>query len=238
MIIATRITLGLGLVAGVACTSVLAWRGLVRHEVPPSAAQVVPSEEEEMYEEHNLDPEAPEPRTTIGVVGLDWMPSGYVREVSEDRTRDLAQFLDAWTANDFAPAPRIEYARGVVFAHSTEDRGDDGPTPRSASAESSHVCGTQATWMRAALRATLVHRELVCENNVCSYDGMEYAPHGYLVFRAVTIDGEPTWALDAWVEVYDAGLSSEVATKNVADVARAMKRLREATCAGEPAGAY
>jgi hypothetical protein len=162
------------------------------------------------------------------------MPAGYVHAA---KTAQLVEYLNAWLA-DTGRAPRIDYRGGVVFAESAEDRGDDGPYPRSAALEALHVCGTQATWLRRTLRDDMKHAEVVCADNVCAFGGMEYQPRGFAVFHEATIDGEPAWVLDAWASVFYATLADQIRAKNFADVAAAMTRLRGATCAGEPAGAY
>jgi hypothetical protein len=177
------------------------------------------------------------PSAILDKLDLAWLPKGYVRDAGADKTQGLAQLVEAWAASD-SDEPRIEYRKGVVFARSTEDRGDDGPYPRSAAPQGQRVCGDASVWLRTALRERLANDVLTCDRNVCMYGGSEYAPDGYLVFRPVTIDGEPTWALDAWVEVYRAALGPETADRNQAEVVRALKAQVGTSCAGEPAGAY
>ena len=177
------------------------------------------------------------PSAILDKLDLAWLPKGYVRDVGHDKTAILAQLVQMWAASDY-DEPRIEYRKGVVFARSTEDRGDDGPYPRSAGPQGQRVCGDASVWLRTALRERLANDVLTCDRNVCMYGGSEYAPDGYLVFRPVEIDGEPTWALDAWVEVYRAALGPETADRNQAEVVRALKAQVGTSCAGEPAGAY
>jgi hypothetical protein len=184
-------------------------------------------------------PTAPEPAdepppVTAGDAETTWMPAGYVHPA---HTTELVAYLNAWLA-DTGRAPRIDYRGGVLFAESAEDRGDDGPYPRSAEREAMHVCGTQATWLRHTLYDAMKHAEVVCANNVCAFGGMEYQPRGFAVFHETTYDGEPAWVLDAWVSVFYATLADQIRAKNFADVAAAMTRLRGASCTGEPAGAY
>ena len=177
------------------------------------------------------------PSATIAALDLAWFPGEYLLDVGHERTAELAQLVEAWAAND-SQEPRIEYRRGVVFARSTEDRGDDGPYPKSAGPQGRRVCGDASVWLRSALRERLANEELTCDRNVCSYGGAEYAPDGYVVFRPVTIDGEATWALDAWVETYAAALPPKMAHDNEEEVIGALDRLASTRCAGEPVGAY
>ena len=174
-----------------------------------------------------------------GKVDLAWLPKSYIRDVTPDQTRELADVVNGWLADDQAPA--IEYRRGVVRVHSDEDRGDEPPYPRSAAASGERVCGEPAIWMRDALRQRLQSMgpgDLTCSHNVCSYGGAEYAPSGYLFFHATTYMDEQIWVLDAWVEVYSAALSEDIVEKNDADVVRLMKRAASTSCSGEPAGMY
>jgi len=198
------------------------------------------AEDTEGNEGNEAGDEAPGPEApsaTIDKLDLAWLPKGYVRDVSHDKTAILAQLVEMWAASDY-DEPKIEYRKGVVFARSTEDRGDDGPYPRSAGPQGQRVCGEASVWLRTALRERLANEMLTCDRNVCSYGGSEYAPDGYLVFRPVDVEGEPTWALDAWVEVYRAALSPATADRNQAEVVRALKTQTGTGCAGEPTGAY
>jgi hypothetical protein len=204
----------------------------------PAVQPAAPAPEDDAGDDLSAEAPGPDaPCATIDKLELAWMPKGYVRDVGAEKTTALAQLVEAWAASD-SQEPRIEYRRGVVFARSDEDRGDDGPYPRSAQAQGQRVCGDASVWMRAALRERIANAVLTCDRNVCSYGGMEYAPDGYLVFREVTIDGETTWALDAWVEMYRAALPAAAADRNRAQVVSAMKRLATTACGGEPAGAY
>lgn len=60
----------------------------------------------------------------------------------------------------------------------------------------------------------------------------------YLVFRPVTYNDEPAWALDARVEVYRAALSEQNAERNQGEVVRALRHQLSTSCAGDPAGYY
>ena len=207
---------------------------------PPSPAA---TNEPQQLPDSGQDPEEGEapgpdaPSATIADVDLAWLPKGYVRDVGHDKTAELAQLVEAWASSD-SEEPRIEYRKGVVFARSEEDRGDEGPTPRSAQVQDQRVCGEASVWLRDSLRRRLANETLTCDRNVCSYGGGEYAPDGYLVFHEVDMDGEPQWALDAWIELYRAGINPDIAHQNEADVVRALRHERTTSCAGEPAGAY
>ncbi|MBK7072339.1 MAG: hypothetical protein IPH44_08535 [Myxococcales bacterium] len=149
----------------------------------------------------------------------------------------LRAMVGAWLADARTPGPGIEHRRGVVHIDSEEDRGDEPPYPRSAEPEATRVCGSATGWLRTYLREALAWQAdaLVCDGNVCCYDGMEYAPSGYVVFHHGPGDDAP-WTLDAWVEVYDAGLGPEYVDANLRFVSRAIRRLAHGRCAGEPAG--
>jgi hypothetical protein len=174
-----------------------------------------------------------------GDVATGWIPRSYLRDVTPDEASTLTTLVNGWLAGD--EAPRIEYRRGVVRVRSDEDRGDEPPYPRSAFASGERICGEPSTWMREALRdrlRLLAPGDLTCSQNVCSYRGQEYAPTGYLIFHSTTYLDEPTWVLDAWVEVYQAALVDRVAAKNATDVVRLLKRVAPTSCPGEPAGMY
>jgi hypothetical protein len=140
--------------------------------------------------------------------------------------------------------PSVDYRRGVVYVESEEDRGDDGPYPRSAGPEAMRVCGSAAGWLRGDLQARLSRKTisdgggLKCQENVCCYTGeMEYAPSGLVVFRAPEPDADPyRWKLDAWVSFYSTGMGPEYAEANTRHVPTSLRRLAGGTCAGEPAG--
>jgi hypothetical protein len=172
----------------------------------------------------------------VGDVDVTRLPAPYARQLTPAQTSNLTAFVNGWLTGGQAPA--IEYRRGVVRVHSDEDRGDNPPYPRSASASGERICGEPAVWLRDALRARLPRLGLTCSQNVCSYGGAEYAPTGYVFFRPVTIDDQQLWALDAWVEISEAALPTEVSLMNRAEVVRLMKRVASTSCAGEPAGAY
>ena len=148
----------------------------------------------------------------------------------------LARFLGKWGSDPTEPGPAIEYRRGVVFAESEEDRGDDGPYPRSAGPEAIHACGTQAFWLLSALRESLRYTELYCTATSCTFGGMEYAPSGELKFHHAVKDGRDTWVLESWSQAYVSALNPEIAAENTRFVNAAVKRLSKARCPGEPAG--
>lgn len=149
----------------------------------------------------------------------------------------LRVLVGAWLSDERAAGPGIEHRRGVVHIESEEDRGDEGPYPRSAAPEAARVCGSATGWLRTYLREALAWQAdaLVCDGNVCCYDGMEYAPSGYVVFHHGPGDDAP-WTLDAWVEVYTAALGPDYADANLRFVRRAIRRLARGDCAGEPPG--
>lgn len=176
---------------------------------------------------------------TAGTCDTSWLPAGYRQPTKPAQAAALRASVKTWIEDNGYIA--LEYRRGIVFAHSDEDRGDDGPYPSSADAEGLRVCGSAAEWLRESVRRTAqfaARNELTCDGNVCCYPGMEYAPEGLLVFHQVTRpdDNAEQWALTAWTEIYAAALSAEVVATNTAYVAGALKRLAKTTCAGEPPG--
>jgi hypothetical protein len=183
----------------------------------------------------------PEPRIAVtrGQGDLqDPLPAAYHHALTNDEADDLVKFVNTWvtqTPSRPESPPSIEYRRGVVFVESAEDRGDDGPYPRSAGPEAQRACGTTSTWLRSALRETLAFRDdIECFGNICTYPGMEYAPTGYLAFRPIVRDGNREWVLEAWVQAYLlAGPDVDFDF-----VPRALGRLATTSCAGEPAGYY
>jgi hypothetical protein len=183
-------------------------------------------------------------KVAVADIDLAWMPKSFVIatkrtpempdfDMQLERTSELAAFVDSWIAGTGQP-PRIAYRRGVVFAESAEDRGGEGPYPRSAGVESMRVCGTASTWLRGELRAEMENQDVECHQNVCAFGGMEYRPRGYAVFHWQ--NGE--WYLDAWANVFSAALPLETTERNYRDTAAAMKRVATTGCPGEPAGAY
>jgi len=148
---------------------------------------------------------------------------------------ELANEVEAWLANDDGRIA-IEARTGVLFIESAEDRGDDGPYPRSAAPEAQRVCGSAATWLRAYLRTELRRKDLTCGHTECSYPGMEYAPSGRVGFRRAERDGATVWVLEEWTQSYDAGLAPSIAEDNDRFVTASLRRLAGTRCAGEPAG--
>jgi hypothetical protein len=182
--------------------------------------------------------EPPEPPAAVAgeISELAWVP-GVDSKLSTDDAAELVDFVDSWIRGDGLD-PAIEYRKGVVFAESREDRGDDGPPPRSAEPEAYRLCGTQSVWMRQSLKAAVENNPLTCSRNVCWYGGSEYTPSGYLLFhRYKTVDDQQTWALDAWIQLYDAALPPTTVHHNENDILELIERLPK-TCKGEPLGAY
>lgn len=250
MLLHTRVTLASLFAGSAVLSTILAWHAqhpvatqLVVAPMPivqtvPAPAPPPPTTRDELETETVDEPPGPQaPIASVGPLELGWMPEGYVRDVGPDKTESLAQAIVAWATTD-SQQPRIEYRKGVVFARSTEDRGDDGPYPRSAGPRGDRVCGEASVWLRQALRQRLEDEVLTCDRNVCSYGGMEYAPDGYLVFREIDLGGGPEWALDAWVETYRAALDPATAARNQAEVVHALRHELTTSCAGEPTGAY
>ena len=251
----TRVSPASLFAAAAVLSTVLAWHaqrelaGRPAAAPPPSAAPVVASEEPQQiqdsaaYREDGGEDHADEepgpgaPGAILDHLELGWMPKGYVRSADHDTTMMLANVVESWAADD-SNEPRIEYRKGVVFVRSAEDRGDDGPYPRSAAPQDTRVCGEASTWLRAALQKRLANEVVTCDRNVCSYSGSEYAPDGYLVFREIETDEETHWVLEAWVEIYRAGLSPDDAARNRADVVRALRHEQSTSCPGEPDGTY
>jgi hypothetical protein len=188
----------------------------------------------------------PPPRVAVkrgqGDDQTSWLPAAYHHALSDDEAEDLVQFVNTWVTSTDArpePPPSVEYRRGVVFVESTEDRGDDGPYPRSAGPEAQRVCGTVSTWLLAALSERLHYRDdIECFGNICTYPGMEYAPRGYLVFRPIDRDRDlgRAWVLEAWVQSYE--LFGPDAEKEADFIPTALDRLATTRCPGEPAGYY
>ncbi|MBL8625712.1 MAG: hypothetical protein JNK64_30650 [Myxococcales bacterium] len=192
---------------------------------PPPAAPPAPA------------PPADEPPLVIEAGTCDAMIAPLRQPTSAADAAALRLLVAAWLSDERAAGPGIEHRRGVVHIESEEDRGDEGPYPRSAGPEAARVCGSPTDWLRTHLRDALAWQAdgLVCDGNVCCYDGMEYAPSGYVVFHHGPGDDAP-WTLDAWVEVYTAALGPDYADANLRFVSRAIRRLARGHCAGEPAG--
>lgn len=182
------------------------------------------------------DLDAPPPPIRAGTCAAPLLAPLHLPTTPADAEALRAQ-LGAWIAGADARAPGIAHRRGVLHVESAEDRGDDPPYPRSAEPEAARVCGSPAAWLRTYLREVLTWQggELACDGNICCYGGMEYAPRGYVAFHHGPGDDAP-WTLDAWIEVYDAGLGPAYADANIRFVERALRRLVHGHCAGEPAG--
>lgn len=174
-----------------------------------------------------------EPFVTIAT-GEPSIPSAYLEKVSPDQTQRLGELVQQWLQED-GRIP-VSYQRGLVYVESAEDRGDDGPYPRSAAPEAILACGSQALWLRSYIKQQLSYLDhLSCARNVCSYGGMEYAPNGDLIFH-LRPDGE--WELRGWVLNYQAALGEAEQKANSASVHAGLMKLRTKTCAGEPDGSY
>jgi len=252
MILWTRVSLASFFAAAAVAATGLAWRASSKTcplELPPAlepevelaqapAVDSEPTPDAVAAGDDGADSEEAGLIAATGSLDLTWLPAGYLRELTPAQD-DLSASVNDWLSGGQAPA--IEYRRGVARVHSDEDRGDDGPYPRSANAAGERICGESSVWLRDALRERLHAMgdgALTCSHNICSYGGAEYAPTGYVIFRPVTIDDQQLWALDAWVDISEAALPTDARAKNRADVVRLMKRVASTTCAGEPAGAY
>lgn len=194
---------------------------------PPPPREVV---EAPPAPEPEPEPEPPPPR---GSCSEHLLPASLVHDVSDADAEELAALVARWTADHDTWRPPVVYRRGVVHVESEEDRGDDGPDPRSAGAESQRACGSEATWLRSHVRQRLAASGFVCDGNVCCYGGSEYNPVGYVVFRR---DADVTWSLDAWVQLDVAALADFVVEENTRYVREALRRLDGGRCPGEPAG--
>ena len=149
-------------------------------------------------------------------------------------TSELDTFVTAWLTDPNAPAPSIEYRRGILYAKSADDRGDDPPYPRSADPDAKRVCGNAALWLRDYLRARLAYADLSCGEDACESSAAEYVPLQRLTFHR-TNDG---WAIDSWTLTYEAALGREYAQENIDFVKTSIAKLAHTSCPGEPAGAY
>ena len=186
-------------------------------------------------------PISPTVTASRGHCRLAWMPPGYVQPMSPAQTAELAHTIGAWIRGGRpASEPAIVYARGLVFAKSEGDPGDDPPYPVSEAPEGLRVCGLPSTWAREVLQDGLARAELTCCDNVCRFGGRaEGDPTDWLVFRPVANDElDRRWALDAWVEVTATGVPAETVAANYRSVCGALARLRAGACPGEPPGNY
>lgn len=181
-----------------------------------------------------VDDQTPPPDEPIVVAGSCTADPRLRQPTSAADAAELRALVTDWITSDRAVPPGLAWSRGVLFVESEEDRGDDPPYPRSAAAEARRVCGTDAEWMREAVRHALDVRAggeaLTCDGNVCCHGGMEYAPVGYVAFRRI----DDRWVLDAWVETYVAALGEEYVRANHRFVDRAIARLHATGCPGEP----
>lgn len=226
----TRVSFG-SLLAVAAGSS--GWLAL-RHDKTPPPKQLLSAEELHGPPDSMQVDEPEDPFVMIEPADVSWLPPEYIEEVPAANTKELAVLVDDWLQND-GRVP-VSYRRGLIFVESAEDRGDDGPYPRSAGPEAIHACGSQAQWLRSYIKTQLGYLDhLSCMQNVCSYGGMEYAPNGNLIFH-LRPDGE--WELRGWILNYQAALGETARKANSASVHDGLLRLRNASCAGEPDGAY
>jgi hypothetical protein len=211
----------------------------VPEEKPPEAPPEAPPEEVRESPPKELRESQPKklPKelfVSFGQVEHSELPAAYLEQVTAEQTQALGELVEHWLRGDnHIP---VSYRRGLVYVESAEDRGDDGPYPRSAEPEAIHACGSQALWLRSYMKQQLSYLDhLSCSQNVCSYDGMEYAPIGDLIFH-LRPDGE--WELRGWVLNYQAALGEAEQQANSASVHGGLMRLRNKSCAGEPDGSY
>lgn len=177
-----------------------------------------------------------EPRVIAGTCETSWLPAGTARDLSDADEAALASAVREWLAGE---GYRVQPGSGgIVFAKSEDDRGDDPPYPPEASALAARACGLGARWLVDHLRARLEipagpdGEGLVCDENVCCFAGMEFVPHGTVVFAR---DAErDVWTVESALFVSEAALSEETVSRNRAFVAGALGRLAGASCEGEP----
>jgi hypothetical protein len=229
----TRLSVGLLLTIVVASAGGLALHH--RQKAAPLKPQLSAEELHGPPDSMQVTEEIPEePFVSIEDVDAPELPKAYVEKVSPEQTQKLAEVVEQWLQED-GRIP-VSYRRGLVYVESAEDRGDDGPYPRSAEPEAIHACGSQALWLRSYIKSRLSYLDhLSCAQNICSYGGMEYAPNGDLIFH-LRADGE--WELRGWVLNYQAALGEAEQKANSASVRDGLMRLRNKTCAGEPDGQY
>jgi hypothetical protein len=231
----TRVSIASLLAIAAACAGWL----VLRHPKTPPKPVPVPQPQLSAEEMHPCPDSMPvtdpnEPFLSSEPVDVATLPSAYVEQVSAEQTKKLGEVVQAWLQDD-GRMP-VSYRRGLVYVESAEDRGDDGPYPRSAEPEAIHACGSQALWLRSYIKSEISYLEhLSCTQNVCSYGGMEYAPNGDLIFH-LRPDGE--WELRGWVLNYQAALGEAERKANSKSVHDGLMRLRNKTCAGEPDGSY
>jgi hypothetical protein len=230
----TRLSVGLLLTIAVATAG-----GLALHHRPKPAPPKPTLSAEELHGPPDSmqvpDEGSPEePFVSFEQVDHSELPAAYIEKVTPEQTQELGELVEQWLQED-GRIP-VSYRRGLVYVESAEDRGDDGPYPRSAEAEAIHACGSQALWLRSYIKQQLGYLDhLSCAQNVCSYGGMEYAPNGDLIFH-LRADGE--WELRGWVLNYQAALGEAEQKANSASVHAGLMKLRTKTCAGEPDGQY
>ncbi len=95
----------------------------------------------------------PEPAfVTNEAVDYSSVPAPYIEKVTPEQSAKLAIIVEEWLRDD-GRIP-VSYRRGLVYVESTEDRGDEGPYPRSAEPEAIHACGSQALWLRTYIQSS------------------------------------------------------------------------------------
>jgi hypothetical protein len=237
MQILARVSMAAGLAAMTATGAWLLLRREVTVSVPQLVAPVADEDPAPMVAADEAPPE--EPAVIVeDAAPTTWMPPGYVEAISRDKTEELAAFVQDWITSDKTMAPSIEYKRGILYIESAEDRGDDGPYPRSAQPEGKRVCGTEAVWLRDYIREQMKYGSLSCAGNVCTQYGMEYMPTSSFVFKEIGPEDDRRWTLIAWTQVYEAALVQDVVDANYRSVIANMIKLRDTRCPGEPEGFY
>ena len=230
----TRLSVGLLITIVAASAGGLAMHHRQKAAPPKPLHTDVSAEELHGPPDSEQVPEPEPPFVTMEAADYSAVTAAYIEKVTPEQSAKLAAVVENWLQHD-GRIP-VSYQRGLVYVESAEDRGDDGPYPRSAEPEAIHACGSQALWLRTYMQKQLAFLdEISCANNVCSYGGMEYAPNGDLMFH-LRADGE--WELRGWVLNYQAALGEAERKANSASVRDGLMRLRAKTCAGEPDGSY
>jgi hypothetical protein len=183
-----------------------------------------------------VDEEPAIPQVRAGSCDVGWLPSGTTRDLSDDDAEALASAVRDWIAGDGSQV--IASERGIVYAKSEDDRGDDPPYPPEAGPLAARACGLGARWLADHLRARFALSAgpdgdgVVCEENVCCSAGMEYVPHARIVFSQDPDRG--VWTIDSALFVNEAALGEEYVARNRAFVAAALTRLASRRCGREP----
>ena len=182
------------------------------------------------------------PEVVVGSCDVGWLPADIVTDVPAQETESLAETMRAWLAEGAMREVFVDRQRGVAFAKSEDDLGADPPYPTHTQAQSELVCGVSSRWLtdhvraRFSLSASPDMGGVTCEKNVCCTPGMEFVSNAILVARRTTVNDEPRWTLDAYVEIAQAALGEEYVERNRRYVSRELTRHRRRTCPGEPPG--